>query len=143
MSLARFKGVLICSSEEKVLKLFFFFGLYFTIIEKLLIRSQQNYPASNLISDSNKKWKCEECGMDSVYVVLQLENPTKINGIDIGNENSAFIEVAVGRTGWPIEKFKVCVVPLINFQLGSKLYLKKTIIKPEILIPFVYIFRRF
>lgn len=46
--------------------------------------------------------------MESVYVVLQLENPTKINGIDIGNENSAFIDVSVGRTGWPIEKFKVC-----------------------------------
>lgn len=42
-----------------------------------------------------------------MYVVLKLENPTKINGIDIGNENSAFIDVSVGRTGWPIEKFKV------------------------------------
>lgn len=74
-----------------------------------LIFVLQNYPASNLINESTKKWKCEESGLESVYVVLQLENPTKINGIDIGNENSAFVEVAVGRTGWPVEKFKVCV----------------------------------
>lgn len=70
-------------------------------------RCKQNYPASNLINGSLKKWKCEESGLDSVYVVLQFECPTKINAIDIGNENSTFIEVAVGKNGWPIEKFKV------------------------------------
>lgn len=42
-----------------------------------------------------------------MYVVLQFDKPTKISGIDIGNENSAFIEVSVGRTGWPVDKFKV------------------------------------
>ena len=68
----------------------------------------QNHPATNLVHNANKKWRCEEIGLDSAYVVLQLEKPTKISGIDIGNEGSAFIEVSVGRTGWPVEKFKVC-----------------------------------
>lgn len=54
-----------------------------------------------------KKWKGEKAGLDSVYVFLQLENPTKINGIDIRNESSAFVDVSVGKTRWPIDKFKV------------------------------------
>ncbi|XP_055301935.1 DNA repair protein XRCC1 [Sitodiplosis mosellana] len=86
MPIARFKGVLLCSSEDK------------------------NHPATNLISSSSKKWKCEETGLDSVYVVLQFEKPTKISGIDIGNENSSFIEVSVGRSGWPVERFKTILV---------------------------------
>lgn len=55
----------------------------------------------------NKNWKGEENGLDSVHVILELEKPTQINGIDIGNENSAFIEVFVGKKGWPNEQFKV------------------------------------
>lgn len=61
------------------------------------------------MNNSNKKWKCEDIGLESVYVVLKLEKSTKINGIDIGNENSAFVEVSVGRTGWPVDKFKVTI----------------------------------
>lgn len=77
---------------------------------------KQNYPASNLLNNSIKKWKSEESGLGTVYVVLQLENPTKITGIDIGNENSVFIEVSVGRTGWPVDKFKVRFSIYLQFK---------------------------
>lgn len=40
------------------------------------------------------------------YVVLELAEPTVINGIDIGNENSSFIEVRVGRKGDSDADFK-------------------------------------
>lgn len=78
---------------------------------------KQHFPANNLIQGANKKWKCEEIGLDSVYVILQLEHATKINGIDIGNEHSAFIEVSVGRNGWPIEKYKVIIFDNSNHLL--------------------------
>lgn len=58
----------------------------------------------------NEKWKCKKVGIDSAYVVLKLRHPTKIAGIDIGNEKSAFIEVSVGRNGWSIEEYKVSFV---------------------------------
>lgn len=78
---------------------------------------KQNYPASNLISGLDKKWKCEETGLDTAYVVLEFEAPTKISGIDIGNEHSAFIDVAVGRNGWPLEKYKVSCIFLYEIQV--------------------------
>lgn len=40
------------------------------------------------------------------YVVLELAEPTEINGIDIGNEHSCFIEVRVGRKGDSDADFK-------------------------------------
>lgn len=40
-------------------------------------------------------------------MILQLEKTTQITGIDIGNENSAFIEVFVGKNSWPDNRFKV------------------------------------
>lgn len=67
----------------------------------------QSHPASNLLSNNNKKWKCESNGEKSIYVVLELEKSSQITGIDIGNEHSGFIEVLVGRSGWLQESFKV------------------------------------
>uniref|UniRef100_A0A182MSY1 BRCT domain-containing protein n=1 Tax=Anopheles culicifacies TaxID=139723 RepID=A0A182MSY1_9DIPT len=58
-----------------------------------------NYPASNLLKPGNKKWKCRQAGEQQAYVVLRLEEPTQITGIDIGNEHSALIEVLVARSG--------------------------------------------
>ncbi|GLV31338.1 XRCC1 [Carabus blaptoides fortunei] len=55
--------------------------------------------ASNLLNnDTSKKWKSKECGESSVTVIFQLEKACKISGIDIGNENSSFVEVLVGRS---------------------------------------------
>ncbi|XP_055603108.1 DNA repair protein XRCC1 [Uranotaenia lowii] len=59
-----------------------------------------NFPANNLLQAKDvRKWKCREPGEKSAYVVLRLEKPININGIDIGNEHSAFIEVLVARSG--------------------------------------------
>lgn len=84
MPFANFSGVYCCSSEDKA------------------------HPAANLIlsANINKKWKCAENGLKSIYVILQFEKPTKITGIDIGNEHAAFIQVYVGRNGWNHEDYK-------------------------------------
>ncbi|XP_058118627.1 DNA repair protein XRCC1 [Anopheles ziemanni] len=58
-----------------------------------------HYPASNLLKAGNKKWKCREAGEKNAFVVIRLEEPVRISGIDIGNEHSAFIEVLVARSG--------------------------------------------
>uniref|UniRef100_A0A182PCC7 BRCT domain-containing protein n=1 Tax=Anopheles epiroticus TaxID=199890 RepID=A0A182PCC7_9DIPT len=58
-----------------------------------------NYPAANLLKPGNKKWKCRTAGESQAFVVLRLEEPTHITGIDIGNEHSALIEVLVARSG--------------------------------------------
>lgn len=58
-----------------------------------------NFPASNLLAKEARKWKCRDAGEKSAWVVLRLENPLVINGIDVGNEHSAFVEVLVARSG--------------------------------------------
>lgn len=66
--------------------------------------------ASNILSkDTTKKWKCKTAGEQSASVVLQLDQPYVINGIDIGNENSGYVEVLVSRASAP-EDFKVLLV---------------------------------
>lgn len=55
--------------------------------------------ANNLLNnDSAKKWKCKTTGEKSASVVFQLETPSVISNIDIGNEHSAYIEVLVNRS---------------------------------------------
>lgn len=69
----------------------------------------QKYPASNLILTTGEKkapWKCRDQGEKKAYVILELSEPTLINGIDIGNEHSCFIEVLVARKGDPESEFK-------------------------------------
>ncbi|XP_058450012.1 DNA repair protein XRCC1 [Malaya genurostris] len=65
-----------------------------------------NYPALNLLSKDARKWKCRDPGEKTVYVVLRLEKPLVINGIDIGNDHSAFIEVLVAKSGPTNPEFK-------------------------------------
>lgn len=65
-----------------------------------------NFPASNLLAKEARKWKCREPGEKSAFVVLRLEKTLGINGIDIGNEHSAFIEVLVGKSGPANPEFK-------------------------------------
>ncbi|KAH0808118.1 hypothetical protein GEV33_014663 [Tenebrio molitor] len=66
--------------------------------------------ANNVVSnDPAKKWKCRESGERSATIVLQLEKACVISGIDIGNENSAYIEVLVTRSG-TTDEYKVLLV---------------------------------
>lgn len=51
-----------------------------------------------LNGDPSRKWKCRTAGEKSSCVVLQLQTPTVIWSIDIGNENSAYVEVLVNRS---------------------------------------------
>lgn len=65
-----------------------------------------NFPASNLLAKETRKWKCRDAGEKSAFVVFRLDGPVCINGIDIGNEHSAFVEVLVGRSGPASPEFK-------------------------------------
>lgn len=80
-------------------------------LDKIVSFSSEDlaFPACNLLSDDPaKKWKCCTRGEDSVSVVLQLEQATKITALDIGNEHSAYIEVLVNRSSNGFsEDFKV------------------------------------
>lgn len=59
----------------------------------------QAYPASNLLSNTSKKWRCKLPNEPMAYVILQLDQPRQITGIDLGNEHSAHITVLVGKKG--------------------------------------------
>lgn len=67
-----------------------------------------NFPAANLLSKDStaRRWKCRDAGEKSAHVVFRLDKPVCINGIDIGNEHSAFVEVLVGRSGPTNVEFK-------------------------------------
>ena len=67
----------------------------------------QNYKADNLLK--SKKWRCQNNGESQVSVVLQLSKSIQINGIDIGNNGSAFVEIQVARQARP-DDFKVILV---------------------------------
>lgn len=70
----------------------------------------QAHLAINLLkSDTNKKWKCKS-GEKQASVILQLKQETVIAGIDIGNENSAFVEVLVGKSTSLTNDFQVGTV---------------------------------
>ncbi|EDW86503.1 uncharacterized protein Dwil_GK18507 [Drosophila willistoni] len=57
--------------------------------------------AANLLKEQSGKlkWKTQQTGEKSAYVILEFNEPQQITGIDIGNEHSAFIEVMVSRSG--------------------------------------------
>lgn len=68
----------------------------------------QSFPASNLLlsaPSTGKKWKSKLAGEPSIQVILELEKPSTIIAIDIGNEHSAFVEVLVSKNG--SSEFKV------------------------------------
>ncbi|XP_046664912.1 DNA repair protein XRCC1 [Homalodisca vitripennis] len=68
------------------------------------------YPAENLLKpDNSKKWKCK-AGEKQASVILQLKEEIVIEGIDIGNENSAFVEILVGKSSSQNSDFKVLLV---------------------------------
>ncbi|XP_022699383.1 DNA repair protein XRCC1-like isoform X4 [Varroa jacobsoni] len=71
------------------------------------------FPASNLItSDRYKKWQTLRAGEGKAFVVIKLEKPAVIRGIDIGNEGSAFIEVLASANG----KDFVVLLPTSSFM---------------------------
>merc|ERR1712013_880133 len=67
------------------------------------------HPADNLLKpETYYKWRCVSGSEASATVVLQLERSSRITGLDIGNNGSAFVEVLVGRSTWSQgEEFQV------------------------------------
>ncbi|XP_017769713.1 PREDICTED: DNA repair protein XRCC1 [Nicrophorus vespilloides] len=73
-------------------------------IEKVISFSSEDpdYGAANLLDHkSAKKWQCLKPGERTANVVLQLEEPTVITNVDIGNNHSAYVSVEVGRSSNP------------------------------------------
>lgn len=71
-------------------------------VKQIISFSSENekHLTQNLLSlNPNKTWRCEIAGEKSCYVLLQLQKPSTINGIDIGNDHSAFVEIFVSRAG--------------------------------------------
>ncbi|XP_071806723.1 DNA repair protein XRCC1-like [Asterias amurensis] len=57
------------------------------------------HKADNLLKpESYRKWKCAEDADRKASVILQFEKASQIHSIDIGNDNSAFVEVLVGHS---------------------------------------------
>ncbi|XP_035677969.1 DNA repair protein XRCC1-like [Branchiostoma floridae] len=58
----------------------------------------KTHTAENLLkSETYRKWKSASVGEKQVTAIIQFDEPSQIHSIDIGNENSAFVEVLVGR----------------------------------------------
>jgi len=56
------------------------------------------YKAENLLSpEGSKKWRAGRAGTAQEVVVLALEKPMRLSGVDIGNFGSALVEIQVGR----------------------------------------------
>ncbi|XP_030763796.1 DNA repair protein XRCC1 [Sitophilus oryzae] len=81
-------------------------------IDKIVTFNSEDpvHVASNLLDNNpSKKWKCKNAGDKTATIVLQLDQPHVITGIDIGNEHSAYIEVLVCRSS-NAENYKVLLV---------------------------------
>jgi len=70
----------------------------------------------NLTSAEHRSWKCNNAGEKQACVVLQLEKEAVLTAVDIGNENSAFIEVLVGRSSSPEVDFEVHKFTIVYIQ---------------------------
>lgn len=70
----------------------------------------------NLTSSEHRSWKCKNAGEKQACVVLQLEKEAVLTSLDIGNENSAFIEVLVGRSSSPEVDFEVYKFTIVCLQ---------------------------
>ncbi|XP_050539846.1 DNA repair protein XRCC1 [Daktulosphaira vitifoliae] len=59
----------------------------------------QNHKAENILNckDSHKTWRCKS-GEKNATIILQFLKPSIINSVDVGNDNSAFIEIFVGNS---------------------------------------------
>ncbi|KAL1138605.1 hypothetical protein AAG570_008668 [Ranatra chinensis] len=82
-----------------------------------------SYPAENLLKHeySKCKWKCKVAGEKQAVVEFQLEKPTKITAIDVGNEFSAFIEILVCKSCTP-DDYKVLLVASSLMSLQDAKY---------------------
>ncbi|KAG8453179.1 hypothetical protein GDO86_004844 [Hymenochirus boettgeri] len=71
------------------------------------------HPVENLLIDGPfHPWLC--CPQDrsrQLKVELQLEKASHIRYIDIGNSGSAFLQIDVGRSSWPLDRAYITLLP--------------------------------
>ena len=79
-------------------------------IKKVISCSSEDplFPASNILKGDT--WKCKNEGEGQAWVLLQLEETSIIDGLEIGNAGAAFIEVQVGRKGTDPDQMKALLV---------------------------------
>jgi len=78
------------------------------------VSSEDNkFPATNLLgAPGSGKWKSAVAGEKQLSVIVQLSRPSKIAGVHVGNEGSAFVEILVGKESatseqdWKVGKYK-------------------------------------
>jgi len=60
---------------------------------------EQTNKAENIlnVSDSHQTWRCK-AGEKQATVIIQFLKPSVITSIDVGNDNSAFIEIFAGKS---------------------------------------------
>jgi len=76
----------------------------------------QTNKAENIlnISDSHQTWRCK-AGEKQATVIIQFLKPSVITSIDVGNDNSAFIEIFVGKS--TSDEFHVGLTQNITYLL--------------------------
>ncbi|KAJ8402313.1 hypothetical protein AAFF_G00371780 [Aldrovandia affinis] len=64
-----------------------------------------------------RAWLCSPQDRSAVLKAeLQMERATAIGYIDVGNCGSAFIQIDVGRSSWPLEQSYVTLLPTATFM---------------------------
>ncbi|XP_072256473.1 protein XNDC1N [Pyxicephalus adspersus] len=70
------------------------------------------HPVENLLSDNIQPWlSCPRDRSRQLKVELQLERASRIGYIDVGNSGSAFLQIDVGRSIWPVGQSFIPLLP--------------------------------
>uniref|UniRef100_A0A8D0HPW5 XRCC1 N-terminal domain containing 1, N-terminal like n=1 Tax=Sphenodon punctatus TaxID=8508 RepID=A0A8D0HPW5_SPHPU len=85
------------------------------------------YPVENLLHDDPlQPWlSCPQDRSRHLKVELQLERAAPIGYVDIGNHGSAFLQIEVGRSSWPLEQPYVTLVPTATLMTPTDAKLGK------------------
>lgn len=89
--------------------------------------------------DADKTWTTKTPGETTASIILQLNSPKVISGIDIGSFNAAFVEVLVARSGSNSDF--TCLLPMSSFMTPAdakggvrtarvRMFTKKDFLKP-------------
>ncbi|CAB0003672.1 unnamed protein product [Nesidiocoris tenuis] len=80
-------------------------------LDKVISVSSEDpvHTASNLLKGDydSKKWKSKNPGEKKICAVFKFFEPATISSVDVGNENSAFIEILVSRSASGSDDYQV------------------------------------
>ncbi|XP_068122638.1 protein XNDC1N isoform X3 [Hyperolius riggenbachi] len=85
------------------------------------------HPVDNLLTDDHiQPWlSCPRDRSRQLKVELQLEHACHIAYIDVGNSGSAFFQIDVGRSSWPLDKPFVTLLPTATLMSPADSRLRK------------------